>query len=199
MPTLEVLTLCNIDPGPLFSLLQDHPRLFQALRAVFVDDVNRPIRGPEPIKIFLLAYTSEEFSIVNQSVNCTAINNPVKRSAGVDDTTLAMMKKIESFIPSPKSDNVIGKITVGYGHVCQKTNCTEVTFPFPLSPSFLLSMDLLDRTKCVNANTGPRVILNDNQFGAPSSFVFNAGCDALTTSTLLTRLNNGEDPNTVAA
>jgi GH24 family phage-related lysozyme (muramidase) len=60
-------------------------------------------------------------------------------------------------------------------------------------------MDLLDRTKCDNANTRPRVILNDNQFGALSSFVFNAGCDALTTSTLLTRLNNGEDPNTVAA
>ncbi|KAJ7266615.1 lysozyme-like domain-containing protein [Mycena rebaudengoi] len=150
----------------------------------------------------IVTYTSEEFNIVNQSVNCTAINNPAKCSTGVDDTTLAMMKKFESFVPSPKSDGVTGKITVGYGHVCQKTNCTEITFPLPLSEpnaSLLLNMDLLSFTKCVNSNTGPRVVLNDNQFGALSSFAFNAGCGALTSSTLLTRLNNGEDPNTVAA
>jgi GH24 family phage-related lysozyme (muramidase) len=113
-----------------------------------------------------------------------------------------MTKKFESFVPSPKSDGVTGKITIGYGHVCQKTNCTEVPFPLPLSEpnaSLLLNMDLLDFTKCVNTNTGPRVVLNDNQFGALSSFAFNAGCSSLTTSTLLTRLNNGEDPNTVAA
>ncbi|KAJ7266720.1 hypothetical protein C8J57DRAFT_1617939 [Mycena rebaudengoi] len=117
--------------------------------------------------------SSEEFNIINQSVNCTAINNPVKRSTGVDDTTLAMMKKIESFIPKDKLHR---------SHISISS-----------LPSFLLNMDLFDRIKCVNANTGPRVILNDNQFGVLSSFVFNAGCDALTTST---RLNNGEDPNT---
>ncbi|KAJ7266667.1 glycoside hydrolase family 24 protein, partial [Mycena rebaudengoi] len=135
----------------------------------------------------------------------------------VDDTTLAMMKKFESFVPSPKSDGVTGKITVDYGHVCQKTNCTEITFLLPLSEpntSLLLNMDLLSSTKCVNTNTGPRVVLNDNQFGALSSFACNAirkkrlrhsiffflmaGCSSLTTSTLLTGLNNGEDPNTVA-
>ncbi|KAJ7918315.1 glycoside hydrolase family 24 protein [Mycena leptocephala] len=113
-----------------------------------------------------------------------------------------MMEKFESFVPSPRSDGVTGKITVGYGHVCQQTNCAEIPFPLPLSEpnaSLLLNMDLLNFTKCVNTNTGPRVVLNDNQLGALSSFSFNSGCSALTTSTLLMRLNNGEDPNTVAA
>ncbi|KAJ6572163.1 glycoside hydrolase family 24 protein [Mycena capillaripes] len=112
-----------------------------------------------------------------------------------------MMKSFESFVPSPKSDNVTGKITVGYGHVCQQKNCSEVPFPIPLSEpnaSLLLNSDLLNFTKCVNTNVGPRVVLNDNQMGALASFSFNSGCNALTTSTLLTRLNNGEDPDTVA-
>ncbi|KAJ6572160.1 lysozyme-like domain-containing protein [Mycena capillaripes] len=127
---------------------------------------------------------------------------PPKCSTGVDSTTLTMMKSFESFIPSPEPDKVTGNITVGYGHVCQQKNCAEVPFPIPLSEpnaSLLLNSDLQNFTKCVNTNTGPRVILNDNQFGALSSFAFNSGCGSLTSSMLLVRLNNGEDPDTVAA
>jgi GH24 family phage-related lysozyme (muramidase) len=150
----------------------------------------------------IVSYTSEEFNIVNSSVNCTAINNPTRCSTGVNTATLTMMESFESFVPSPMSDGVTGKLTVGYGHVCQQTNCAEVPFPIPLSKpnaSLLLNSDLLNFTKCVNTDTGPRVVLNDNQLGALSSFTFNSGCSSLTTSTMLTRLNNGEDPDTVAS
>ncbi|KAJ7266653.1 hypothetical protein C8J57DRAFT_1510758 [Mycena rebaudengoi] len=174
----------NIDSNGLF------------LGSVSIDPTNMGFPGNQSVKIratyinalpdggvisttptgFIVSYTSEEFNIVNDSVDCTAINSPAKCSTG--------------------SDGVTGKITVGYGHICQKTNCTEITFPLPLSElnaSLLLNMALLNFTKCVNTNTGPRVVLNDNQFGALSSFAFNAGCGALTSSTLLTHLNSGED------
>jgi lysozyme len=42
------------------------------------------------------------------------------------------------------------------------------------------------------------VRLNPNQIGALISFTFNLGNAALRNSTLLARLNAGEDPNTVA-
>ncbi|KAF7297280.1 Glycoside hydrolase family 24 protein [Mycena indigotica] len=150
----------------------------------------------------IVAYTSEEFSVVNAGVNCGAINNPTKCSTGVNSATLTMMETFESFVPSPKSDKVTGKITVGYGHVCLQTNCAELPYPLPLSQSnasLLLNSDLVQFTKCINSNTGPRVVLNDNQFGALSSFAFNSGCATYTSSQLLVRLNNGEDPDTVAA
>jgi len=43
------------------------------------------------------------------------------------------------------------------------------------------------------------VTLTDNQVGALGSFSYNVGCGALGRSTLIKRLNAGEDPNTVAA
>lgn len=42
------------------------------------------------------------------------------------------------------------------------------------------------------------VRLNANQYGALVSWSFNVGCGNMRSSTLVKRLNNGEDPNTVA-
>jgi lysozyme len=42
------------------------------------------------------------------------------------------------------------------------------------------------------------VPLNDNQYGALVSFTYNLGCGNLQSSTLLSELNGGKDPNTVA-
>lgn len=39
--------------------------------------------------------------------------------------------------------------------------------------------------------------LNRNQYGALISWAFNMGCGNAQSSTLVGRLNNGEDPNTV--
>lgn len=43
------------------------------------------------------------------------------------------------------------------------------------------------------------VRLNANQYGALVSWSFNVGCGNMLSSTLVRRLNAGEDPNTVAA
>jgi len=44
----------------------------------------------------------------------------------------------------------------------------------------------------------PSVTLNPNQYGAMVSWAFNVGCGAARSSTLVSRLNAGQDPNTVA-
>jgi GH24 family phage-related lysozyme (muramidase) len=63
----------------------------------------------------------------------------------------------------------------------------------------LLATDSQTFVNCLHSLIGNSVNLNDNQFGALTSFAFNLGCNTVKTSTLLKRLNNGEDPDTVAA
>ncbi|KAF8519739.1 glycoside hydrolase family 24 protein, partial [Hysterangium stoloniferum] len=119
----------------------------------------------------------------------------------INDATVALIKKFEGFVAAPAPDP-IGLPTVGFGHKCQKTNCAEVPFSFPLSQTTaaqLLQNDAKKFTTCLNSLISPSVTLNDNQFGVLTSFAFNLGCGTVQSSTLLKRLNAGEDPNTVAS
>jgi GH24 family phage-related lysozyme (muramidase) len=204
LPVVGVAPM-NLDSNDLFD------------GSVWVDPLALGLQGNQSYKIWatyvngeqdagipagsVVSYISEEFNIVNSSVNCTAINNPTKCSTGVNGAAVTLIKMFEGFVPTPSPDP-IGLLTVGYGHKCQQTNCAEVPFPFPLSEpnaSALLTTDLKRFTGCINNNTSPRVVLDDNQLGALSSFTLNLGCGRYKNSTLLRRLNNGEDPNTVAA
>ncbi|KAJ7226814.1 glycoside hydrolase family 24 protein, partial [Mycena pura] len=120
---------------------------------------------------------------------------------GPNAATISLIKGFEGFVASPAPDP-IGLPTVGFGHLCQSKGCAEVPFSFPLSQataSQLLTNDLGQFVTCVNSAVSNSVTLNDNQVGALVSFSFNLGCGTLKSSTLLKRLNNGEDPNTVAA
>ncbi|KAF8971197.1 glycoside hydrolase family 24 protein, partial [Flammula alnicola] len=115
--------------------------------------------------------------------------------------TDSLIQQFEGFVASPKPDP-IGLPTVGFGHKCVQANCAEVPFSFPLSQSTATQLLQNDATKfvsCLHGFISNSVTLNDNQFGALTAFAFNLGCGTVQTSTLLKRLNNGEDPNTVAA
>ena len=48
-------------------------------------------------------------------------------------------------------------------------------------------------------DTTDNVVLNDNQYGALVSWAFNIGCGNSGSSDLIRLLNEGGDPNTVAA
>jgi lysozyme len=50
---------------------------------------------------------------------------------------------------------------------------------------------------CVYDDIKLSVRLNDNQYGALVSWAFNVGCGNVESSTLLKRLNNGENPDQV--
>jgi hypothetical protein len=62
----------------------------------------------------------------------------------VNSATVSLIKEFEGFVASPAPDP-IGLPTVGYGHLCQTSGCSEVPYSFPLSQSTasqLLSSDL---------------------------------------------------------
>lgn len=119
----------------------------------------------------------------------------------VNTATINLIKEFEGFVPSPAPDP-IGLPTVGYGHLCRNSGCSEVPFSFPLSTTTattLLHSDLVTFQNCITADVNDNIRLNANQYGALVSWAFNEGCGAAGSSTLIARLNNGEDPNTVAA
>lgn len=65
----------------------------------------------------------------------------------VNDDTLDLIKEFEGFVESPAPDPV-GYPTVGYGHLCQSSGCSEVEYDFPLSESEatkLLTADIVVR------------------------------------------------------
>ncbi|KAF7305289.1 Glycoside hydrolase family 24 protein [Mycena chlorophos] len=115
--------------------------------------------------------------------------------------TISLIEKFEGFVASPAPDP-IGLPTVGFGHKCTSKSCAIPGFSFPLTQDTavqLLNQDLATFVSCVNSAVSPSVVLTDNQVGALSSFAFNLGCGTLKSSTLLSQLNAGQDPNTVAA
>ncbi|KAF9450541.1 glycoside hydrolase family 24 protein [Macrolepiota fuliginosa MF-IS2] len=119
----------------------------------------------------------------------------------VNSATITLIKQYEGFVASPAPDPV-GLPTVGYGHLCQTTNCGEVPYSFPLTTTTatqLLNSDLKTYTKCISDYVKDTIKLNENQYGALVSWAFNEGCGAAQTSTLISRLNAGESPNTVAS
>ncbi|KAG5644446.1 hypothetical protein DXG03_008541 [Asterophora parasitica] len=120
---------------------------------------------------------------------------------GINSATVSLIKSFEGFVPRPAPDP-IGLPTVGFGHLCKTKGCAEVPFRFPLSQSTagsLLQSDVQPFVNCINAAVGKGVVLSDNQLGALVSWSFNVGCGAAKKSSLMKRLNNGEDPKTVAA
>jgi lysozyme len=121
---------------------------------------------------------------------CKTIN-----TAGIN-----LITKWEGFVAKPKPDP-IGLPTVGYGHLCQKKNCAEVKYKFPLTKATakqLLNDDIPKYTKCLADYLNNKPKLNSNQWAALTSWVFNIGCGNAKTSTLIRRLNKGESPNLVA-
>lgn len=82
-----------------------------------------------------------------------------------------------------------GKKTVGFGHVMQKGKQYPATITMEEAKT-LLREDV--KTAEAVVNSAVKVPLNQNQFDALVSFVFNLGGGALRRSTLLKILNQGE-------
>jgi len=105
------------------------------------------------------------------------------------DNGINFIKSFEGFSAVPYKD-IVGVCTWGWGHARKG----EESIPAePLSESDgtkLLCSDLLSREAAVCGMV--TVPLNQNQFDALVSFVFNLGERALETSTLLKTLNAGD-------
>ncbi|KAJ2021634.1 hypothetical protein GGH91_002264, partial [Coemansia sp. RSA 2671] len=109
----------------------------------------------------------------------------------VNQEGLELIARWEGFVASPEPDP-IGLPTVGYGHLCQQENCAEVKYEFPLTKTTalqLLNDDIPKYAICLAKHLNKGVRLNDNQWAALVSWVYNVGCDNAKTSTLVKRLN----------
>ncbi|KAG2415567.1 hypothetical protein HFD88_006758 [Aspergillus terreus] len=118
----------------------------------------------------------------------------------VNEATIKLMKGYESW-EADVYDDGYGNPTVGYGHLCDDWSCSDVSYDIPLSESDgekLFAEDIVAYQNGVVAALSDDVTLNDNQYGALVSWCFNVGTGAVAESTLAKRLNNGEDPDTVA-
>ncbi|KAH7110399.1 lysozyme-like domain-containing protein [Dactylonectria estremocensis] len=118
-----------------------------------------------------------------------------------NQATVDLIGEFEGFVPHIYKD-AAGYPTVGYGHLCSNSKCTDVKYPIPLSKANgkkLLADDMRKFEKCIAKMVSSKVALNKNQFGALVSWSFNVGCGAAEGSQLIKRLNKGEKPNTVVS
>jgi lysozyme len=106
----------------------------------------------------------------------------------VNKETLDLIKSFEGLVLKAYED-VVGVWTIGYGH-------TSMAGPPTVKPGMtltksqaedLLLSDLKKYEKSVNDLV--TVDLNDNQYGALTSFTYNLGAGNLKTSTLLKKVN----------
>ncbi|PCD23918.1 hypothetical protein AU210_015432 [Fusarium oxysporum f. sp. radicis-cucumerinum] len=114
-----------------------------------------------------------------------------------------LIASFEGFRPDDYNDP-IGNPTVGYGHLCDAPQCSEVKYPVPLSVANgkkLLADDMKPASAGVRglyhshveqqSKAQQKPVWRTHQLG------INMGCGNAESSTLIGRLNNGEDPNTV--
>jgi len=87
-----------------------------------------------------------------------------------------------------------GVWTIGYGHT--GPDVKEGMEVKASRAEYLLKQDLIRFEDTINKNV--TIKLEQNQFDALVAFAFNVGVSAFTSSTLIRRLNSGEDPCTVA-
>jgi len=121
-----------------------------------------------------------------------------KTGMSVSDNGVALIKKFEGFVPNLYNDPV-GHCTIGYGTLVHKGNCNgSEPEEFKSGVSEQRATELL--TEEVNKfavviNSNVQVALNQNQFDALISFVYNVGEGAFKGSTLLKELNKGNYTN----
>lgn len=109
----------------------------------------------------------------------------------VSDNGVAFLTKHEGFRTVAYKDQV-GKWTIGYGHLI-KLPYEQMYVDEPISKELaqnILKEDLSSAEVCIKAYV--KVPLDQCQFDALISFVFNVGCAAFGRSTLLVLLNKGE-------
>eukprot|EP00818_Percolomonas_sp_WS_P005861 CAMPEP_0117444200 /NCGR_PEP_ID=MMETSP0759-20121206/5110_1 /TAXON_ID=63605 /ORGANISM="Percolomonas cosmopolitus, Strain WS" /LENGTH=228 /DNA_ID=CAMNT_0005236243 /DNA_START=113 /DNA_END=795 /DNA_ORIENTATION=+ len=100
---------------------------------------------------------------------------------------LNLIKSFEGF-RSCKYNDVAGYPTIGYGHLIKRGESFScITKERATS---ILRRDAGIAERCIAGAV--KVRLNDNQFGALTSWAFNVGCGAARSSTLVRLLNQGK-------
>lgn len=105
----------------------------------------------------------------------------------LDQAGIDLIKQFEGFRAFPYLDSA-GLLTIGYGHLIKDYE----SFPHDISIEEAEGILAKDAQFAVDAVNGlVEVPLNQSQFNALVSFVFNVGVGAFSRSTLLKKLNSG--------
>lgn len=97
-------------------------------------------------------------------------------------------------------NDAAGHCTIGYGHLVHRGSCTDADYPDGITQVQALELLRADAATAVTAvNRLVTVPLNQTQFDALVSFVFNLGEGSFSRSTLLTRINEGADSEQIRA
>ncbi|KAG7147801.1 hypothetical protein HYQ46_003352 [Verticillium longisporum] len=86
----------------------------------------------------------------------------------VNAATISLITEFEGWYPNIYIDPV-GLPTVGYGHLCADSSCSDVRYPIPLSRANgeqLLRDDIAGFQNCITLQTASSVVLNANQRAA---------------------------------
>ncbi|KAI3319328.1 lysozyme [Xylariaceae sp. AK1471] len=140
-------------------------------------------------------------AVISATLFAVSMTEAACTGPAVNQATIDLISGFEGF-SADVYDDPTGNPTVGYGHLCQQSGCSEIPYPLPLSEADgknLLADDVISPQNCITMQTAESVVLNANEYGALVSWAFNVGCGNSGSSTLISRLNNGEDPQTVIA
>ncbi|KAJ2081157.1 hypothetical protein H4R24_002540 [Coemansia sp. RSA 988] len=140
--------------------------------------------------VFSLPAVLQILVLPTEATGCSTIN----------PATSALIKEYEGFAQNPKSDSD-GQYTIGYGHICEEDDCSDITSTLPLTEKDaeeLLEKDIVPAAECLDSSIDSSVTLNKNQWGALVSWAYDVGCESVSSSTLVSQLNDGQDPNDVA-
>lgn len=153
--------------------------------------------------ILLLPSAAQSIDIITYRVMSKAAIEDFGETFGVTEKSTArpitpvaleMVKHFEGWIPTAYDDPV-KLCTIGYGHLIAMKSCKDIDlgkFSKELSEvegAALLEDDMIGARLAVQSLV--KTELNDEQFGALASFVFNVGKGNFQKSTMLSLINEG--------
>ena len=113
-----------------------------------------------------------------------------RKKLRISEKGIGLIKDVEGFSAVPYQD-VAGIWTIGYGH---KILETDPYYPYgPVREisrehaEMLLIADLWNAENCISRNV--KVPVTANQYDALVSFIYNIGCGAFSSSTMLKKIN----------
>lgn len=112
----------------------------------------------------------------------------------LSDSGVDFIAQFEGFVDHPYNDPS-NYATIGYGHLLHLSPVTSSDWKrwghiSTVQGKKLLKQDAFEAERTIRENV--KVPLNQNEFDALVSFIFNVGAGAFKTSTLLRRLNAGD-------
>lgn len=114
----------------------------------------------------------------------------------LNDKSLNFIKDFEKWKPCGYTSDGANRLTIGYGHLVKPGDHFTIDSCITEEQGLeLLRNDLLTASNCIERIV--RVPINDNQFGALVSWAFNMGCGGATQSTLVKKLNAGNQANEI--